>query len=344
MTGNPFPSRCGSKDVNRARRLDGSVLWGTGDVCNSGADSNLYSYDAARDLWAVVVPACVPASVSPIVLNHPSDRGPMIEDSRSDIWYRNSLPFPPDEEGQPCGPGGAIQRLGLLKWAKATGQWEYKGGPGSSLGGGAYDSAADAMLHFESSGDCVGQLIVTTLATLAQQAFDLCLRPSPAWSGETGGWLTPQSPHRVFFGWDNARRKLYAVVPVRRVDQPGNTVEVRLGMFVFDRVTNTWAMKTHAPVAPPLDQDTSYMAYFTWVDFDSKNNKVIYPYTTDGPCGTVTKMLVYDPPSDSWEAFAAPAGVHGNSMAYDAKDDVTIMAGQQFCAGGDTNSLWLWRY
>ena len=44
--------------------------------------------------------------------------------------------------------------------------------------------------------------------------------------------------------------------------------------------------------------------------WDSVNQKVIYPVTSD-PCGRIQKMLVYHPTTDTWEETPVPPNTHG---------------------------------
>ena len=86
-----------------------------------------------------------------------------------------------------------------------------------SIGSGAYDSAADAALFIEFAGVCPGtavggRMVSVALSTMAKTDLaPLCLTNSPGWTGGTGGWIPPELPQRVYWGWDNANRSGYVI-------------------------------------------------------------------------------------------------------------------------------------
>ena len=83
----------------------------------------------------------------------------------------------------------------------------------------------------------------------------------------------------------------------------------------------------------------------TMTVWDSVNKKVIYP-VTNGSCGRIEKMLVYDPPTDTWEETPVPPNTHGATIAYDPARNVVLLGGRVFCEGFTPNPprLYLWRY
>jgi len=346
----PFEAEGNSKDVNwtfDTRR--GQLIFGTGDFtatyAGDSGNETIFSYTVGANVWQTISPYCHPSGQ--ITPNHPSDRGPMIYDSLRDaLWLWNGVPFP-DKENQTCanwaGTGSTL-KSGLLRMDMPTGVWtQVTASKTGSLGNGAYDTAADALLHFEQGQGCSGnpgRLVVTPLSSLQQAAYDLCLRPAPAWTSANGGWVAPEQPERVFFAWDDARRIAYVVVPQRRFDAPGNVVESIASLSAFDRNTNTWTSLPPAPVAPGIP----LVPYQTAVAWDSVNRKVIYPVVSD-PCGMVRQLLVFDPALNAWEEIPLPATpIHGATVAYDPRANAVVLAGSVFCTDFSQQSLFLWRY
>jgi hypothetical protein len=341
----PFTAGGETKDVNWTydpRRK--CVVMGTGDFTWVGASQSgnpsIFCYTVGANSWQTLSPYGHPAGQ--LTPNHPSDRGPMIVDRDGNLWLGNAVPFP-DQEGQTA-PGGSTYRSGLLRMDTA-GVWTQVRPRGwtSSLANGHYDSTADAMLHFDQGAACTGSpgtLKVTKLATLAQEAFPLCLQPDPRWSGARGGWLSPQQPERTFTAWDDTGRMLYVITRQIRYDGAGNIAEERASLSEFDRAANRWRGRRPAPVKP----GTPLAPYSMFTVWDSVNKRLLFPVVAD-PCGLVRQFLAYDPKTDTWEELPLPAeGIHGNMAAFDPVANAMILAGSVFCSNYRQQHLYLWRY
>lgn len=336
-TGTPYPAGRGSKDVNHA--FDGQrLIFGAGDIGSSGV-ADLYAYNVAPNTWTPIEVGCIPSSRSAVMLNHPSDRGPMIVDKRGTLWNWNGVPYP-DGQDQPCGPGGAIQKAGLLT-RTADGVWGLVTGTRTnSLGGGRYDSTADAMLFLEQSQACSGNpgaLVIFTLSTGTRQTYPMCA--GVTWNGSSGGWMAGQQPERVFFGWDDVARKLYLITLRQRLDASGLVAESQWPVYVFDMATKQWTVRRAAPVNTISDPQPFHIATPAW---DSVSKRLLWPVVADGPCGTVKQMLTYDPATDGWESHPVPDGIGGNSGDYDPVANVYVLAGREFCQ--KNTAVYLWRY
>lgn len=333
---NPFPNNPGgSKDINVT--FDGErLIFGAGDIINSGIP-DLFAFNIPVGSWDPISVGCRPNGQ--VMMNRPSDRGPMITDKNGDLWNWNGVPYP-DAENQPCGTNGAIQKSGLLKRTKATGVWTLMKGPRGtgSLGGGAYDSAIDSMMHFEQGGPCSGNpgtLVRTKLSDLTQTSSPLCV--GVTWSNGVG-WVAFEQPERVFFAWDDVGRKLYVVAPRIRYDASGATERVA-GLAVFDAATNVWSLKPNAPTG-----SLNIVPYFTKIVWDSVNKRVLYP-VSDNPCGETYALLAFNPATDTWETLPTPPpAVHGSTAGFDPKANALVVGGSVFCSGYNQKAVYLYRY
>lgn len=325
---------------------------GLGDSANTYAAQSgntvIWSYDASTNVWAVVSTYCQAAgTVSP---NFPSDYGIMVYDpGRDRVWWLGQGDgFPPGQEGHTCSQGasgwptGSIRRNGFLWLDPDTNTWTKTSEQATSSNGGAYfDSTGDRIINIRSTGQVIAWAMGSMPAIQTQVGNINAARPSPAWTGSTGGWGTALDPDRVKFAWDNVNRIAYVPTKFSRFDPSGLAVESGVWMVTVNTVTGVTTLKARAPLPAGFFIDP-YMTMSVW---DSVNQKVIYP-VTNGSCGRIEKMLVYHPTTDTWTEHPVPPNTHGATIAYDPVRNVVLLGGRAFCGGFTPTAprLWLWRY
>jgi hypothetical protein len=212
--------------------------------------------------------------------------------------------------------------------------------PTFSIGGAHYDSAADASIHIEPDTACPSRIVQTDLMTLKQTSTPFCNAPSPRLS-TSGGWQTAEYAERVFFAWDDARRRAYIAAVHRRYDAQGNVAQSVTALYQFDAATRAITALAPAPVRPGIVLNP----YSVRIVFDAVNNRVLYPVVS-APCGVLHQMLVYDPATNTWEDIPiSAADIRGNAVGFDPARNVMVLAGSVFCEDRPQQThLFLYRY